>query len=317
MSVQIDPGEDHVDAQDGGAEVVHQFLLGKAAAHDAGGDGGDAFGGHDGHHPVQQGLAHALVAGAGLDIDGDQLAIASLAGHDDLADEHGVAIQPQGHEMGHAHQGLEVIQLHEGDFVDAEPIEQAILLIPGVQRGGRHGAAHGDSAVPEGNGQLQDIVGFAAVKAVLLIEILHLDIRRGDAGIQAGPKRRVQPLQHPGAGHQRAEQQITGRGIPVNGEIQVDRTVRIQAGLILIQDKTVSGLRAEIIDRVEDVFRIQPVNRLAGVNNIHWFSFSWRQSMSVTEQPASAADAEETASGTQIIPGFGRDVKTLAMGGNC
>ena len=269
MSVQIDPGEDHVDAQDGGTEVVHQLLLGKAAAHDAGGDGGDAFGGHDGHHAVEQGLAHALVAAAGLDIDGDQLAVAALAGHDDFADEHGVAVQAQGHEMGHAHQGLEVIQLHEGDFVDAEPIEQAILLIPGVQRGGRHGAAHGDTAVAERNRQLENLVGLIAVESVVQIEILHLDIIRGNTGIQPAAHLGIHVLQDPSPGHEGAEEQIAGRGISRQREIQVDRAVRIQAGLKLIQNETVAGLGPEIIHGIEHIFRIQPVDRLLGMHDLH------------------------------------------------
>ena len=61
-SVEIHAGEDHIDADYPGTEVVHQVLLGKAAAHHPGGHTGHAFCRHDGQRPVEQGPAHALVA---------------------------------------------------------------------------------------------------------------------------------------------------------------------------------------------------------------------------------------------------------------
>ena len=102
------------------------------------------------------------------------------------------------------------------------------------------------------------------------IKVLHLGIGRGNAGIQAGAELGVRGLEHPGPGDQRAEEQVTGRGIPREGEIHIDRAVRIQAGLLLIQNKTIPGLRAEIVDSVEDVFRVQPVDRLLRVYNPHF-----------------------------------------------
>ena len=218
---------------------------------------------------MQQGFTHALVPGTRLDIDGNQFAVAALTGHDDLANEQGVAVKPEGHEMGHPHQGLQIIQVHESDFIHLEPVDEAVLLIQGMQRRRGDGAAHGNPPVAEGNGQLQDVVGFVAVKAVLQIEILHLGIRGGNSGIQAGPEGGIRRLENPGTGDQRAEKEIAGRRIPVDGEIEIHRAVRIEPGMILIQNKPVTGLRSQIIDRVENVFRIQPVDRLSGMYNRH------------------------------------------------
>ena len=40
--------------------------------------------------------------------------------------------------------------------------------------------------------------------------------------------------------------------------------------MVLIEDKPISGLRSEIIDRIKDIFRIQAVDRLQRVNNIQY-----------------------------------------------
>ena len=131
------------------------------------------------------------------------------------------------------------------------------------------------------------------------VEVLHLGVIRSDAGIQAGAELRVHVLQHPGTGHQRAEQEIPGRRIPRDGEIHIDRAVRIQAGLMLVQDKAVAGLRAEIVDGVEHVFRIQPVHGRLGMHNRHgWGPFL------VRSVPVQKAD--------YIIAAFRAVVKILA-----
>ena len=101
------------------------------------------------------------------------------------------------------------------------------------------------------------------------IKVFHLYIGRIDAGIQAAAHLGVYILENAGPGDKRAKQEIPGRGISGNGKIQVNRAVRIQAGLELIQDKAITGLCSEIIDRVEHIFRVQPVDGLLGVYNPH------------------------------------------------
>ncbi len=102
------------------------------------------------------------------------------------------------------------------------------------------------------------------------IEILHLGVGRGDTGVKSGPEGWIQRLEHAGTGHQRAEQQIAGGRISIDGEIKIDRAIRIEPGMVLIENKPISGLRSEIIDRIKDIFRIQAVDRLQRVNNSHW-----------------------------------------------
>ena len=218
---------------------------------------------------MQQGPGHALAAAAGLNIDGGQLRVLPPAEEDRLADEPGVPVQPQGDEMRHMHHLHQGVPVPGDQLVHLQPGQQGLLLLPGVQGRGGHGAAHGDAPVAEGNLQRHHHVALADVETVLQIELPALGILGIQVGIQAGPQLRVHVLQHPGPGHHRAEEQIPGGLVPLDGEIQVHRAVRIQAGLQLIKNIGIARLGPQIVDGVENVLRIDIVHGLLRMQDIH------------------------------------------------
>ena len=110
--------------------------------------------------------------------------------------------------MGHTLEALEIVHIHKGDFIHLEPVDEAVLLVPGIEGSGSNSAAHRNAPVTEGDGQLEDFIGFVAVKTVMSIEILHLDIIRGDTCVQTAAHLRIHVLQNACAGNQRAEKEI-------------------------------------------------------------------------------------------------------------
>ena len=103
----------------------------------------------------------------------------------------------------------------------------------------------------------------------MTVEIQILGILRGKTGIQPGPEAGVHVLQLAGPGHQGAEEQVAAVGAALDGEIEIDGAVRIQAGLQLIKNIAIARLGTQIIDGIEHVLRVQVVDGLEGMKNLH------------------------------------------------
>ena len=76
--------------------------------------------------------------------------------------------------------------------------------------------------------------------------------------------------------------------------------------MLLIQNKTITGLGAEVIDRVEDILRVHAVDRFLRVHNLH----------GAKSFPGPFPDMEIAGEqGKYIIPALRTVVKTLEIKG--